>query len=292
MLRYLRYAPMLTEVKAAGYTVQGVSVGGVYTSLRIKELGVMLDVGIAPRAFANSNHICLSHGHADHIGALVTSLGIRGLHGSKKGPKVYMPAEIEETVLSQLALASRLQRFDLTINPVAMAPGSEACIHNDLFVQAFRTHHPVPALGYQFVRRVEKLRPEFHGLPGSEIRDRRIRGEVLVDKVDRLEVAYATDTLCRVLDTAPELRSSRLLILECTFLDGRKSLADSHKGCHIHLDELIQRADDFENDAIVLMHFSQLYSPREVHEILERRLPDTLKEKVVPFAPKSGAWPG
>ena len=70
---------MLTTVRAGRYTVRGVSVGGVYTSLQIPELGVLLDIGLAPRSFAGVDQLVVSHGHADHIGALNTLLGIRGL---------------------------------------------------------------------------------------------------------------------------------------------------------------------------------------------------------------------
>jgi ribonuclease Z len=83
-----------------------------------------------------------------------------------------------------------------------------------------------------------------------------------------------------------------VLVLECTFLDGRKPLADARAGCHIHLDELIERAHLFRNEAVVLMHFSQIYRPGEVREILERRLPEPLRSRVVAFAPQAEDWPG
>jgi hypothetical protein len=40
------------------------------------------------------------------------------------------------------------------------------------------------------------------------------------------------------------------------------------------------------------MHFSQIYTPREVHAILEERLRPILGERLVVFAPKTGGWPG
>ena len=67
---------------------------------------------------------------------------------------------------------------------------------------------------------------------------------------------------------------------------------DAHAGGHIHLDELLERASEFENEALVLMHFSQMYAPAEVHAILERRCPSVLRRRLVVFAPSSGPWPG
>jgi ribonuclease Z len=281
----------LTRVNAGSFSIRGVSVGGVYTSLWIPELDAVLDAGIALRSSAGAKHLFLSHAHADHVGALVALLGIRGLH---KLPllRVFLPAEVAPELEQVLGVMSELQRFDLAIEALPMKPGSEHRLRQDLWVRAFRTHHPVPSLGYQFFRRVEKLKPEFLELPGAEIQRRRQAGEALFYTVEHLELAYATDTLVKVLDNHPELFESKVLILECSFLDQKKTLQDSQAGCHIHLDELLQRADRFHNETLVLMHFSQLYSPSEVHQLLKQRCPKALFDKLVVFAPESGPWPG
>ena len=86
-----------------------------------------------------------------------------------------------------------------------MLPGDEIALRGDLRVRAVRTFHPVPSLGYIIVRRVAKLRAEFRGLPGPEIAARRRAGRAVIEHEDRLELAYATDTLVSVLDHSPEL---------------------------------------------------------------------------------------
>jgi ribonuclease Z len=283
---------VITKVRAAGFTIRGVSVGGVYTSLKVDELGAVLDAGIALRSLASTDQLFLSHGHADHLGSLTTLLGIRALHGKSTPPKVHLPFEIAEHLHDELAASSRMQRYSLAIDAVPMKPGDELPYRNDMVVRAFRTHHPVPSLGYQFLRRIAKLKPEHLALPGDEIARRRKAGDDIFDVVEHLELAYATDTLARVLETTPSLLESRVLILECTFLDERKSLEATHQGCHIHLDEILERATLFKNEALVLMHFSQLYDPADVHAILERRCPRDLFERIVVFAPRSGRWPG
>jgi ribonuclease Z len=283
---------MLTSVTAGPYSVRGISVGGVYTSIAVPELGIVFDAGASPRSSCAIDTICLSHGHADHIGALPAFLGIRALSGKTKPPRVVMPVEIVEDVTSALASMSRLQRFPLEIDAVGMAPGDELVLRGDLRVRAVRTFHPVPSLGYVIVRRVSKLRAELHGLSGPEIAARRRAGEEVSDHDDRLELAYATDTLVQALDHSPDLLAARTLIMECTFLDGRKSLEAARAGCHIHLDEIIERADRFANDQIVMMHFSQLYRPDEIAGILDARLPAALRKKVIPFVPSGSHWPG
>ena len=283
---------MLTSVTAGPYTIRGVSVGGVYTSLHVPELDVLLDAGIPLRSAAGARTLLLSHGHADHAGALGSLLGIRALHGIKKPMRVVMPGEIVGVLLEALRALAELQRWPLDIEAVGVEPGDVVELGRGVSVRAFRTFHPVPSLGYQVFRRVEKLRPELAGVPGPEIAARRKAGEDVTTSAEHLELAYATDTLVQVLDHEPALLESRVLVVECTFLDDRKSIEHARAGCHVHLDELLARAERFHNEHVVLMHCSQLYRPDEVARILDRRVPAALRARIVPFVPAAGDWPG
>ncbi|MBA3501684.1 MAG: MBL fold metallo-hydrolase [Myxococcota bacterium] len=283
---------MLTTITAGPYTIRGISVGGVYTSLAVPELGLLFDAGASPRSLAAIDTILLSHGHVDHIGALPALLGIRALHGKTKPPRIVMPAEIVDDLRAGLMSISKLQRWPLDIDAIGMSPGDELALRPDLLVRAVRTFHPVPSLGYIIVRKVAKLKPELLGLPGPEIAARRRAGEDINTYEERRELAYVTDTLVSALDHSPELLSTRVLIVEATFLDDRKSLEAARAGCHIHLDEIIERAALFENEHIVLMHFSQLYRPDEIKSLLDARLPEGLRKRVIPFAPNTPHWPG
>ncbi len=283
---------MISEIRAGRYTVRGLSLGGVYTAIHVPELDALFDVGIAPRSAASVSRLFLSHGHVDHMGALPAMMGIRGLVGVRQRLQVYAPVAVAPVLQEMLTVISKMHRWPLEVDLYPMEPGQEIRLQNDLWVRAFKTFHPVPSLGYLFFRRVNKLRAEFQDLPGEEIGRRRKAGEDLFDPVDRLELAYATDTLPKVLDRAPELYKVATLILECTFLDDRKSVAAARAGAHIHLDELLAHAHRFQNEALVLMHFSQLYKPREVGHILDRRLPPDLRARVVPLVPDADDWPG
>ncbi|MDB4989631.1 MAG: ribonuclease [Myxococcaceae bacterium] len=279
------------QLTVGPYTVRGISVGGVYTTLQVPELGVLLDVGLPLRAYCASDRIFISHGHVDHIGGLMGLLGVRGMMNKAAPPRVFVPAEIAEPLADMLAAGSRMQRFAFDVELAPMNPGDELLIANTLWVRAFRTHHPVPSLGYQFFRRVPKLKQEYLGLAGPEIARRKQAGEALFSSEDQLELCYATDTLVRVLETNPSMLHSRVLVLECTFYDERKSLADSRAGCHIHLDELLPIVEQFHNQHIVLMHTSQIYSPSEAREILLRRCPASFTDRVQQLLPTRGQWP-
>ncbi len=283
---------MLTKIIADKRLLQGVSLGGVYTSIFAPDLNALFDVGISARSAAAADFLFISHGHADHIGAIVSHLGTRALMGKLKPPTVFLPEEIEEALHDMLKATSRLHGYEMTVKTVAMQPGDVARMRGDIEVHAFRTHHRVPSLGFSLVRKIRKLRNEFLGLPGPEIAQRKRAGEDLFRVEERTEISYATDTLIQVLDNNPQLYKSRILILECTFLDTRKSLQATRAGCHVHLDELLERSHLFENEALVLMHFSQLYNPETVREILNERCPPHLLKRMVPFLPNKNRWPG
>src|SRR6187397_1908389 len=135
---------MLTTVKAGAYTVRGVSVGGVYTSLHFPELDCLFDAGIVLRTLVGATNVLVSHGHADHIGALPAIFGVRGLLGQPK-PRLFLPEQIRQSVEASFEHLSNIQRYQLEADWVGVKPGDEHQLRRDLWVRVFRTHHTVPS---------------------------------------------------------------------------------------------------------------------------------------------------
>ena len=97
------------------------------------------------------------------------------------------------------------------------------------------------------------------------------------------EVAFCGDTLIDVVEREEVVRKARLLILEVTFLDDRVSVEKARASGHVHLRELAERADLFENEALLLTHFSPRYSREEILIALDRGLPPRLRERATPL---------
>ena len=101
------------------------------------------------------------------------------------------------------------------------------------------------------------------------------------------EIAFCGDTAIDVVEREECVRTARVLLLEVTFLDDRVSIESARKNGHVHLDELIERAHLFQNEAIVFTHFSARYTDRDISRILDARLPETLRSRVIPAIAES-----
>jgi ribonuclease Z len=207
-------------------------------------------------------------------------------------PIVYLPVEIEEDIKEGVAAFNRGQKRSLEVQYVPVSPGDEIQLERDLWVRVFRTLHTVPSVGYLIFRRIAKLKDEFRELPPDELFKLREVRDDLFRTEERGEFAYATDTLIDVLDENPELYRARCLTLECTFVDESKSRDRAREKFHVHLDEIVERAQKFENQHLILMHFSQALHPGTLRKIIAQRLPPDLLKRTRIFAPSRGPWPG
>jgi ribonuclease Z len=200
-------------------------------------------------------------------------------------PTYVMPTEIVKPVEHLLDAWRALDGSTLPCTLVGTRPGDEWSPRPDLLVRTFRSHHPVVTQGYVLNRRKKTLHPDLRGLSQSEIRQKRLAGEPVDFFVETPEVAFTGDSRIEVLDHEPDLYRARLLLMEVTFLDDRISPEKARSRGHIHLDDVLERAEHFENEAILFTHLSARYSPTEALEILEKRLPAGLRDRVTLLLP-------
>lgn len=269
----------------AGIDVRAVSVGGLETCIELPTFKLAFDIGRCPPTAAQMARVFFTHAHVDHMGGVAHHLSMRDLLGMAP-PEYYVPAANEAAFHALLDAWRRLDRGELPCQVIPVCPGDRLPVGKNLAMHAFKAPHRVTALGYALVRSVERLRPELGSLTGSQIRDLRARGEAVTRVEERVEVAFCGDTLIQVVDREPLVRTARLLILECTFLDGRVGVDRARRTGHVHLDQIVERAHLFENERILLTHFSQRYSPDQIVRLLDERLPPALKERVVPLLPE------
>ena len=156
-------------------------------------------------------------------------------------------------------------------------PGDEIELSRELVVKAFSTRHTIPSLGFLVWERRKKLKPEYQSLTGDQIRDLRLAGAEVSAEIRLPRVAYLGDTAPQGIDVFPEIYRAQILILELTFVAPSERPSVIHKFGHTHLDDLLARADRFENEVIIASHFSTRLHPDQIQRTIERRLPESLR---------------
>jgi ribonuclease Z len=271
-------APILTH-HHAGLTVEGYSRAAVQTYWRIPELKIGFDLGAQPWDFMGTPTWMVSHTHLDHIAALPVYVARRRMM-KMEPPVLYVPELALEDVRRLMLIMQRLDRGRQVCELRGARAGEEISLSREHVVTPFATTHTIPSLGFLVWERRNKLRDEYHGLPGDQIRDLRLSGVEVTREVRTPLLAYTGDTSPPGLDNFPAVYRSKILITEVSFIRPNHRREKIHKFGHIHLDDLIERADHFENELIICAHFSTRYHPTEVRRYVEGKLPAKLRDRV------------
>jgi ribonuclease Z len=271
-------APILTH-QHAGLTVEGYSRAAVQSYWRIPELKIGFDLGAQPWDFMGTPTWLVSHTHLDHIAALPVYVARRRMM-KMEPPVLYVPEPALEDVRRFLLIMQRLDRGRQLCDLRGTKAGDEIALSREHVITPFATTHTIPSLGFLVWERRNKLKDEYHGLPGERIRDLRLSGMEVTREIRTPLLAYTGDTSPPGLDGFPAVYRAKILITEVSFIRPNHRREKIHKFGHIHLDDLIERADRFENELIICAHFSTRYHPAEVRRFVEGKLPAKLRDRV------------
>ena len=262
-----------------GITVEGYSRAAVQTYWRIPELGFGFDLGAQPWAFMGTETWFVTHGHLDHVAALPVYVARRRMM-KMTPPTIYMPANMIGPVKDLLDAFGRLDRGRLPCELVPVAPGDRIEVSRETVVTVIPTKHTVPSVGYVAWNRRRKLRPEFAELSGSQIRDLRLSGTEVTHELLYPQLAYLGDSTPQGLDDSPEMYEAQILICELTFVEPAHRREKIHKHGHIHLDDIVERRDRFNNELIIAAHLSTRYHAKAVRSMVAARIPDLLDDRL------------
>ncbi len=260
---------------ACGMTIEGWSRAAVQTYWRINELKLNFDLGAQPWDFMGTPTCFVSHTHLDHIAALPLYVSRRRMM-KMEPPIIYMPESAIDPCWKMLKSFVHLDRGAMPCELEPLQDGDEIEIGREWLVTALRTHHTIPSVGFLVEQRRQKLKPEFIGLTGNQIRDLKFSGTEVTAETRVPIFAYTGDTSPKGLDDNPEFYQAKILVTEMTFVAPDHRREKIHKHGHMHLDDYRERADRFENDLIIASHLSTRYSDDQARRWVTKRLPDLL----------------
>ncbi len=269
----------LSTITHKALTIEGYSRAAVQSYWRIPELKLGFELGGSPWSFMGTQTFFVSHAHLDHLAALPVYVARRRMM-KMEPPTIYLPEEVLEPVQRMLKAWQRLDRGRMICELVGVKPGDVIELSREHRVRVILTKHTVPSVGYIVYDVRKKLKPEYHGLRGDEIRDLRLAGnEVTAEALTPL-VCFTGDTSPAGLDSHEDVYKAQVLMTEMTFFRPDHRKEKIHKYGHMHLDDFLDRADRFENELIILSHLSTRTAADSAARALKKHLPVELYDRI------------
>lgn len=269
--------PGLARITCGGYTLEGTSISTLETCVAVRELNLCFDIGKGPRYAAGLDNVLLTHAHQDHAVGIALHIATRQLLDATP-PQIYLPAQIVDDVRNLISAWERLERRRTRYSLIPVVAGTRYDLRKGLFFKAFPTEHTIPSMGYQVFEERRKLKPDYVGLEGPAIVDLKKQGIEVTFPIELPVITFVGDSTIAPLDRFPEILTSEILVLECTFL-APEDRAMAKKKRHTHLLDIVERADRLTCDTLVLTHFSTRYTREDVHREVMAVLPESLKGK-------------
>jgi ribonuclease Z len=259
--------------------IEGVSRAGHETWFRVREFNAAFDIGRCPDQLIGTSDIFVTHAHLDHAVGIPFYAGQRQLH-RMTGGRVYVPADAAEGMREIMSIYERITgaTFD-EVEVIGLAAGDFVRLGRTHEVRVHRATHRVAANAYEVIELRHRLRDEFVGRDEHEIVELRASGVSVTEEWRRSMLFYTGDTDRGILETNDALYKSEVLMIECSFITtGHEERAATYR--HIHFDDIAAFADRFENETIVLTHFSRRYSRSMIHDEIRRRCPAVLRDRI------------
>ncbi|HVS01506.1 MAG TPA: MBL fold metallo-hydrolase [Thermoanaerobaculia bacterium] len=252
--------------------LEGWSLAGDATWFRVHPPGLAFDAGRGDARLGGARDLFLSHGHLDHVLGVPFLLSHRtGMEG--EATRVHCPAPLAEPLRRFVDAAAAVEGNEYRYQVVPLAPGERVAVGRGMVVEAFATPHVLPSLGYHLIRRRMRLAEPYRGLPGERLAALRRQGAAIEERVEEIRLTYCGDTSREIFDLEPRLFSSKVLVLECTFL-GRELEEKGRQYGHLNFSEIRERAGDFRNEALVLHHLSRRHRRAELRALVDAEMPE------------------
>ncbi|NLF30474.1 MAG: hypothetical protein GX591_06260 [Planctomycetes bacterium] len=260
----------LSTLKFESFSVVGYSIAGEETVICVPELDVVFDIGRAPRESLAMNHVLLTHGHMDHAAGIGYYFSQRDFQGMAGG-KALAPAALVPALETLMAAWSKVEGHPSPHAFVAMNDGDDYELRRKLLVRAFATRHVGATLGYSIIDVRFKLKEEFLALDSPGIVALKKKGVEITHRTEVPLITYFGDTARSNYSDLPHVRTSKVLLLECTFFD-LDHVRRARKGRHIHVNDLPELLEGMDNEHVVLIHVTRRTNMADARRLLRKTL--------------------
>lgn len=254
------------------YVLTGKSRAAWHTSFVVPQLNLLLDAGLCVNQ-QRPKHIFLTHGHSDH-----TLLTPAFIDSRDDPPDIYCPVEIAAPMETFLNAKTTLNKGGLMseeeLAPRLLNHHTHGLRHGDTVplkrtvdftAEAFVCDHTVPCLGYVFKLNSRKLKPEYTGLKGTDLKALRESGTEITTPFSAPVFAFLGDTQATTLAAEPQwLRDGiPVVITECSFLY-EEHTDQAIKTKHTIWADLEPVVRKWPKTTFVLTHFSLRYQDGDI----------------------------
>eukprot|EP01121_Diplochlamys_sp_Union-15-3_P015123 TRINITY_DN4938_c0_g1_i1.p1 TRINITY_DN4938_c0_g1~~TRINITY_DN4938_c0_g1_i1.p1 ORF type:complete len:317 (+),score=48.22 TRINITY_DN4938_c0_g1_i1:74-952(+) len=269
------------------FTLAGYSKAADATFFYIPELKLQLDMGGVSKQY-NATSFFISHSHMDHC-IYMPSVQPAFIPKGVKPNDVYVPKEIAKYVVNYLHSAQELNnsidietKDEKQYNLCLVEPNMSINFGKNYTVSVYKCTHGVPSVGYGFKELRQKLKQEFQGKSGKEIKELKAKGVDISETIAIPKFVFLGDTTIQVFEDHPELLEYPVIIVECTFLE-EKDIEHAHDSYHIHWKDLEPYIQKHANITFVLIHFSLRYKDSWINQFFDT-LPQGRPKNIFPWA--------
>lgn len=265
-----------------GIHLRGISLSGIRTAITMPELSLAFDVAQGYPFLLNLKQYFISHGHLDHAAGIPYIISQKAMN-HQEAPKFYMPPSLVEPMDRIMKIWQEIEGHQYKYEFHPIEADVEIPVKGPYFVKAFPTTHRIESFGYTLFETTKKLAKKYHGLDQQELVKLKREGHQINEIVHTPVVSFTGDTQIEFLESRPWVRESKVLLMESTYLDDRKSVEHARTWGHTHLHEILPRLDQITSERVVLIHTSSRYPWDEAQKLVHSQVPEKHRDRVELF---------
>lgn len=257
-----------------GLSLVGYTLAGISTCLTLPQFKLAFDVAQGLPYATPMEHFFISHGHLDHAAGLIYQIGQKTMM-SHKTCQVYVGEPLFSKLPLLVQLWEEIEEHSYHWQAHEVQPNSHFDLGKGYFVKPFPTAHRVPSFGYTLFATKQKLKPEFESKNSMELRELARSGISLTHSQITPLFSFTGDTTIDFIKgaAAQSALESKILALDCTFIDHVRTVEQARYWGHTHLDEILENLVHFKNSIILLIHISARYTTGYIEKVLNEKVP-------------------